>query len=139
ARAPAVAARVVAAVRLVMGAAVMRSGPDTLGLGPDGDTPRPPSARPLAAGDRRWRRNALHTWRFWSVSAPFALGLAAQVGVLTHLVALVTPTLGASGAARAVSATTAAAVIGRLVTGLVVDRLNRRLVASATLVIQITG
>jgi MFS family permease len=37
------------------------------------------------------------------------------------------------------SATTAAAVIGRLATGLVVDRLNRRLVTSATLVIQIAG
>jgi MFS family permease len=73
------------------------------------------------------------------VSAPFALGLAAQVGVLTHLVALVTPALGASGAARAVSTTTAAAVIGRLVTGFVVDRLNRRIVASTTLVIQIAG
>jgi hypothetical protein len=34
---------------------------------------------------------------FWSVSAPFALGLAAQVGVLTHLVALATPALGAGG------------------------------------------
>src|SRR5437867_3308296 len=33
----------------------------------------------------------------------------------------------------------AAAVMGRLVTGLVVDRLNRRLVSSATLVIQIAG
>jgi MFS family permease len=73
------------------------------------------------------------------VSAPFALGLAAQVGVLTHLVALVTPALGAGGAARAVSATTAAALVGRLVTGFVVDRLNRRLVASATLVIQLIG
>jgi MFS family permease len=73
------------------------------------------------------------------VSAPFALGLAAQVGVLTHLVALVTPALGTGGAARAVSTTTAAAVLGRLVTGFVVDRLNRRLVASATLVIQIGG
>jgi MFS family permease len=73
------------------------------------------------------------------VSAPFALGLAAQVGVLTHLVALVMPALGAGGAARAVSATTAAALVGRLVTGFVVDRLNRRLVASATLVIQLIG
>jgi len=73
------------------------------------------------------------------VSAPFALGLAAQVGVLTHLVALVTPTLGAGAAARAVSAATAAALIGRLVTGFVVDRLNRRVVASATLIVQIVG
>jgi MFS family permease len=81
----------------------------------------------------------VRTWRFWSVSAPFALGLAAQVGVLTHLVALVTPTLGTGGAARVVSATTAAALLGRVVTGFVVDRLNRRLVSSATLVIQIMG
>jgi len=85
------------------------------------------------------RRDALRTWRFWSVSIPFALGLAAQVGVLTHLVALATPTLGVAGAGRAVSSTTAAAVIGRLLTGLVVDRLNRRVVTSATLVIQIVG
>ena len=59
--------------------------------------------------------------------------------MLTHLVPLVTPTLGAGSAGRAVSATTAAAVIGRLATGLVVDRLNRRLVASVTLGIQIAG
>ena len=91
------------------------------------------------AAARRWRGDALRTWRFWSVSAPFALGLAAQVGVLTHLVALVTPAVDAGGAARAVGTTTAAALIGRLLTGIVVDRLNRRAVASATLVIQMLG
>src|SRR5207249_553896 len=67
------------------------------------------------------------------------LGLAAQVGVLTHLVALVTPALGAGGAARAVSLTTAAALVGRLATGFAVDKLNRRLVASATLIVQLAG
>jgi len=59
--------------------------------------------------------------------------------VLTHLVPLVTPTLGAGGAAGAMSGTTAAALLGRLVTGLVVDRLDRRLLSSATLIIQIVG
>jgi MFS family permease len=73
------------------------------------------------------------------VSAPFALGLAAQVGVLTHLVSLLAPELGPGGAARAVTVTTAAALIGRLITGLIVDRLNRRFVASATLVVQLLG
>src|SRR5204862_3470955 len=34
---------------------------------------------------------------------------------------------------------TTAALLGRLATGLVVDRLNRRLVASATLVVQLVG
>ena len=114
-------------------------GHDALGLGPDGDPLRPAPARASGDGDRRWRRDALRTWRFWSVSAPFALGLAAQVGVLTHMVALVTPALGASGAARAVSLTTAAALVGRLATGFVVDRLSRRRVASATLIVQLAG
>ncbi|HMH52220.1 MAG TPA: MFS transporter [Candidatus Acidoferrum sp.] len=132
-------AALVAFVTLVVVAAVLRRGPEERGLGPDGDPLRARPDRPPARGERRWRGDALRTWRFWSVSIPFALGLAAQVGVVTHLVALVTPTLGIGGAARAVSVTTTAALIGRLATGLVVDRLNRRLVASATLVIQIVG
>jgi cyanate permease len=123
---------------LALAAAVMRRGPETLGLGPDGD---PGSrGRTVAAPDSDQRRSdAVRAWRFWSVSAPFALGLAAQVGVLTHLVALVTPTLGAGGAASVMSVTTASALIGRLATGLFIDRANRRLVTSATLVVQIAG
>ncbi|HZF04072.1 MAG TPA: MFS transporter [Patescibacteria group bacterium] len=138
-RALVTAALVSFAVVIAVAAGVMRRGPDALGVGPDGDGPRATGGTARAPDERRWRRDALRTWRFWSVSAPFALGLAAQVGVLTHLVALVTPTLGTAGAARAVSTTTAAAVIGRLLTGFVVDRLNRRVVSSATLVIQIIG
>ena len=134
-----VAALVLLVVLVAVAAGVMRRGPEELGLGPDGDPPPSTRAYPEVSGARGWRGEAVRTWRFWSVSAPFALGLTAQVGVLTHLVALVTPMLGAGGAARAVSATTAAALIGRLVTGFVVDRLNRRLVSSATLVIQIIG
>jgi MFS family permease len=138
-RALAAASLISLVVLLAVAAGVMRRGPAELGLGPDGD-PRPSTlAVRSAAGARRWRGEALRTWRFWSVSAPFALALAAQVGVLTHLVALVTAVLGMGGAARAVSATTAAALIGRLATGVVVDRLNRRVVACATLVIQMIG
>ena len=117
---------------------VMRRGPEELGLGPDGDAPAATVPR-AAVVESRWRGDALRSWRFWSVSAPFALGLAAQVGVLTHLVALVTPVLGAGGAGRAVSTATAVAVLGRLATGLVVDRINRRLVTSVTLAAQIAG
>ena len=117
----------------------MRSGPHTRGLGRDGETTVAARAASHVLGERRGRGDALRTWRFWSVSAPFALGLAAQVGVLTHLVALVGPTLGAGGAARAVGVTTATALVGRLLTGVVVDRVNRRVVASATLVVQMLG
>jgi MFS family permease len=139
ARALAIAALAQLVVMASIATVVLRRSPAALGVGPDGD---PVATGPTArseGGASRGRGDALRTWRFWSVSAPFALGLAAQVGVLTHLVPLVTPTLGAGSAGRAVSATTAAAVIGRLATGLVVDRLNRRLVASVTLGIQIAG
>jgi MFS family permease len=122
---------------LALATAVMRGDPEALGLGPDGD--RDASARAEASRSDPRRRDAVRTWRFWSVSAPFALGLAAQVGVLTHLVACVTPTLGTAGAARVVSTTTASALIGRLATGVFIDRANRRLVSSATLAIQIAG
>ncbi len=121
----------------ILAVAVMRRGPEELGLGPDGNARGPAIAAPPApAGGRR---DALRTWRFWSASAPFALGLAAQVGVLTHLVALVAPALGTGGSARAVSLTTAAALLSRLGTGLVVDRLDRRMVSAATLAVQILG
>src|SRR5437764_233409 len=113
-----------ASIVVVGGVAVtiMRRGPATLGLAADGDRHRSTPAAVVSPAARHWRREALGTWRFWSVSAPFALGLAAQVGVLTHLVAVVIPTLGAAGAVRALSATTAAAILGRLLTGVVVDR-----------------
>ena len=138
-RALAIAALVLLVTLLAIAAMIMRSRPEALGLGPDGDSPRAAPIDSAGVRDRHWRRDALRTWRFWSVSAPFALGLAAQVGVLTHLVALVTPALGVSGAARAVSLTTAAALVGRLATGFVVDQVNRRLVASATLIVQLAG
>jgi hypothetical protein len=138
ARAVSIAAVVLVLTLPAIAVGLMRRGPAVLGLGADGD-PVASATPPPAVTGGRWRADALRTWRFWSLSAPFALGLAAQVGVLTHLVALVTPALGAHGAARAVGVTSAVAVLGRLGTGLLVDRLNRRAVASATLAIQILG
>jgi predicted MFS family arabinose efflux permease len=135
----ALVAVVAAAVSVGVAVGIMRRMPESIGLGPDGEQGRaaPNPVRPVDT--RGWRRQALRTWRFWSVSAPFALGLAAQVGVLTHLVTLVLPTLGTSGAAGAVSVTTAAAIVGRLVTSVVVDRADRRLVAAVTLGLQMVG
>lgn len=138
ARAASIAAVVTAIALSAVALGVMRRGPEELGLGPDGD-PRPLAGPRPAPPGPGWRRRALRSWRFWSVSAPFALGLMAQVGVLTHLVALVTPALGAGGAARAFSTATALAMLGRLATGVVVDRVSPRLVAGVTLAVQIAG
>jgi len=139
ASAMAMGAMVVAAVVVGVAVGIMRRTPESIGLSPDGEPGTATPDAPRLGEKRRWRRQALRTWRFWSVSVPFALGLAAQVGVLTHLVALVMPTLGASGAAVAVSTTTAAAILGRLLTGIVVDRTDPRFVAAATLGVQVFG
>jgi len=138
-RALAMAALAMLAVMVGVALGILRRGPDDIGLGPDGDSRGAAPARPTAGVGHRWPGDAVRTWRFWSVSAPFALGLMAQVGVLTHLVALVSAALGAGGAARAVAGTTAAALVGRLATGIVADRMNRRLIASATLLVQMAG
>jgi hypothetical protein len=39
----------------------------------------------------------LRSWRFWSVALPFALALAAQVGLIVHFVSFLMPHVGAEG------------------------------------------
>ncbi len=73
---------------------------------------------------------------FWTIAVPFALALLAQVGVIVHQIALLEPKIGRSGAGFAVALTTSMAVIGRLCLGMVADRLNPRLVTSASFVSQ---
>lgn len=74
---------------------------------------------------------------FLTIAVSTALALLAQVGFLTHQVAYLTPLLGVDAVGWAVSATTIAAVVGRVVTGLVVDRVDRRLAAAANLLLQV--
>jgi len=138
-RALSIAGLVILAVMVTLAGTVMRRGPESVGRGPDGDPPAPIGSTPRAPATTRARAEAMRTWRFWSVSAAFALGLAAQVGVLTHLVSLVSPLLDTAGAARAVSITTAAAMVGRVLTGLAIDRVDRRLATTATLMVQMGG
>ena len=73
---------------------------------------------------------------FWTISVPFALALMAQIGFIVHQIALLEPKIGHPGAGLAVVLTTFMAVIGRLCLGMVVDRLNPRLVTAASLVSQ---
>ena len=106
----------------------LHRGPAVLGLGPDGDPPAAPRAAAAGAVDAR---SVLRRAHFWTISVPFALGLLAQVGIITHQIAYLGPLLGPVGAGLAVSVTTAAGVMGRLALGGVVDRLDRRAVTAA--------
>jgi len=121
---------------------VLRRHPEELGLWPDGERPpahTPPEARALrpAPPASPWRRTtALRQVNFWTISIPFALGLAAQMGFLTHQIAYLEPQLGHHGAGVAVSLTTMAAIMGRLITGVCIERVNRRLVSCVNFLIQ---
>jgi predicted MFS family arabinose efflux permease len=84
-----------------------------------------------------WTRPmALRSFRFWTVTAPFALALLAQVGFLVHQIAFLEPTIGRSHAAAAVALTVAMSILGRLALGIVIDRLNQRAAAAVSLVSQ---
>ena len=84
-------------------------------------------------------KEALGTRRFWSVALPFALALAAQVGLLVHLVSFLLPHLGAGGSAAALALTSVAAVSGRFALASIIDRLHQRLATAASFATQAIG
>jgi MFS family permease len=94
---------------------------------------RQSAAEPPPAQTGWTRRKALRSFRFWTVSGPFALALLAQVGFLVHQVAFLEPMIGRAHAANAVALTTGMAILGRLALGTVIDRLNQRAVAAVSL------
>jgi len=71
---------------------------------------------------------------FWTISIPFALAFLAQIGFIVHQIALLEPKIGRANAGLAVSAMTFMAIAGRIGLGMVVDRLDPRLVTAASLV-----
>ncbi|MFL5282150.1 MAG: MFS transporter [Rhodopila sp.] len=81
----------------------------------------------------------LRRWRFWSIALPFALALAAQVGMIVHLVSMLLPALGPNGSALALALTSVAAMAGRLVLAGVIDRLPQRPAAALSVLSQTIG
>jgi len=101
------------------------------------DKPLSPGIRSPAEAPRFRLAAVLCSSRFITISVPFALGLTAQVGFLTHQIAFLSPTIGTVRAGWAVSLTTSAAVLGRIGTGFVVDRFERRAVACINFIVQV--
>jgi hypothetical protein len=126
---------------------VLRRSPAELGLSADGDGPvsafgssRAPRAQDEDDRHRqRATRRPLGTLAYWTISIPFGLGLAAQVGFLMHEVAFLTPLLGTVGAGMALSITTLAAVAGRLLLGTVIDRMDARQAAGLNFLVEMAG
>ena len=119
---------------------VIRRRPEDLGLRPDGLEETAPARR--EAADRRddpgtsSRRHALGTREFWTLAIAFSLVLLAQVGFVIHQFSLLEPVLGRGGAAWGISATTVAALVGRLAAGVIVDRVDQRTLSAAVFAVQ---
>lgn len=100
----------------------------------DGET-----ARAEPAGEPLSKRALLGQPRYLTMVGAFSIGLLAQISFIAHQAAFLEPALGLKGAGWAISLTSLSALAGRLLVGLIVDRVDRRLATSAVLTVQITG
>lgn len=108
--------------------------PAAMGLHPDGAA-APPRPGPGAPRGPLWRQGA-----FRSLSLAFAIGLLAQMGLLTTLFSIMAPVLGPGGAGMALSLATACAVLGRTAVGtLMPPGLDRRAIGVANFLMQAVG
>jgi len=82
------------------------------------------------------RRRALRSLAFWSVAAPFAIAITSQAGFLVHQIAFLETTIGRYPAGIAVAITTSMAIVGRLVLGLAVCRIDQRMASTLSLASQ---
>jgi predicted MFS family arabinose efflux permease len=107
--------------------------PEEIGLQRDGRIPidqRAPSAvAPIATAANR-------PILLWSAAIAFALGLAMQIGFITHHVTLAQPLLGTEGAGFLVSATGGSAFAGRLILARIVDGIAVRKLACVVMIAQ---
>lgn len=95
-----------------------------------------PAANPQPAATRRV---ALRNLAFWSVAAPFAMALTAQVGFLIHQIAMLEPALGRGQAGLSVATVTVAAILGRFGLGALAARVNLRRFTAWSLLSQAAG
>ncbi len=99
---------------------------------------RGPLSPPRGTGRQQSTLAPMRHWRFWSISAPFAFVLVSQVGFLTHLVPLIADRPQADpGLAVAINAIMA--LVGRIVLGLVIDRLEPRRASALCFLVQVVA
>ena len=101
---------------------------------------RPPARSQASPQDRpagAWTRaSALRSAAFWSVAGPFAVALMAQIGFIVHQIAFLEPAMGRPRAGLAVGVMTVMAVVGRIVLGTFIARLDARRVTALSVASQ---
>jgi len=112
--------------------------PRPVGPGPTASRPQADHQREAAAPTMS-RADLIGDRRFATMSAAFALGLFAQIGLFAHLVTRLAPEFGSAGAAWAVSLTTVSAVVGRTLLAWVLGERDRRMAAAVNFTVQACG
>lgn len=129
-------ATVTVGVVALLSARYFNPSPASLGLAPDGDGASAVIAKPRP---RLSRSEIVRMPQFLTLSAAFALGLFAQIGLLSHLIVRLTPDVGVASAGLLVSLATVCAVIGRTLAGWGIGDHDRRIAAAANFSVQIIG
>jgi MFS family permease len=115
----------------------LRPLPADLDLKRDGDS------TPLAGPERHIpstsRRALLRDLRFATMAIAFALGMFAQIGLVVHLIARLTPDLGTRGSAGALGLITFCAILGRTLLGWFIRNHSRRVIAALNFFAQSIG
>jgi sugar phosphate permease len=118
---------------------VVKDGPETLGLLPDGDMMGADGDEATADATDvfPWTvSEAIRTAPFWALSVSFSLGMIAQGGFLVHQVMFLQSDFGLVGAATVVTVTTITGTLGRLSFAWFGNRWQSRHIASAIFVLQ---
>lgn len=123
-----------------LAATILRHTPENTGQFPDGETPPEGGVAPHLLTGTAPVQYLSRDFAFLTLSLAMALTLFAQIGLLTHLVSLLVPTLGVQGAGLAAGLSTAAAILGRQLVGWFMPvYADRRAVASISLLVQVLG
>ncbi len=129
---------VLLAVAWPLAARVLTRTPANTGQAPDGVVVARGAATAgsvASDGRGRWSDRA-----FLSLALAMALGLFAQIGLLAHLYALLTPVLGPQGAGWVMALATGCGLAGRMVLAqLLRPGMNRRVAAIASYALQAVG
>ena len=144
ATATAVLAALLVAVVFPMVVGVLRWSPEAFGLEPDGIAKGESevggagfSHLDPAVQQRSWsRRGAMRTGAFWTLGVAFSAILFCQVAAAMHQMAFLREHLGATAAASAVGTTAFGSMMARLIVGGFADRMSKRRLGVALMLLQ---
>lgn len=133
-------AAVVMLVLTVLAAWIVRDRPQVMGLGPDGDPPPAESSQPPGSHASATTRGVLAQHNFWMVTLVMGLLFCVYSAMMANLVPLARDHgHSAELAALLMSAIAGGGIVGKLVFGVVADRIDLRIGLAVSIVLVIVS